>query len=232
MKNSNWISLIIIGLILMTAVTSFSSTDFEKLLTEKIIDHYDLYEYDIEIELRSSRFKQSEFDFDSLSIQPMTDSKPRGLLAFKVALFNEKQEIEKAQIRVKISYFEDVLIASDRIGRHQIINSENCISKRMEITSLTARPLTSENSLADLWSKRDIRKGQILSSGSVEKIPTILTGQGISILYKSNVIEISAKGLAMESGYIGERIRIKNEQSKKILTGTIIDGGTVEIAVR
>jgi flagella basal body P-ring formation protein FlgA len=99
----------------------------------------------------------------------------------------------------------------------------------MEITSLTSRPLTSENSLADLWAKRDIRKDQILSSGSVEKIPTVLSGQGVSILYKSAILEISAKGVAMESGYVGEKIRIKNDQSKKVLTGTILDSETVEI---
>ncbi|MCP4704974.1 MAG: flagellar basal body P-ring formation protein FlgA [candidate division Zixibacteria bacterium] len=232
MKNGKWICLLIIGLIMMTAVNSFSDTFFEELLTENIINYYDLDDYDIEVEIRSSRFDQTNFIFDSLALKPMTESKPRGLMAFKIFLFNEGQEIEKGQIRVKIAYYEDVLIASDRIGRHQLINNENCISKRMEITSLTSKPLTSEASLADLRSKRNIRKGQILSSGSVEKIPTILTGQGISIFYKSSILEISAKGKAMESGYIGERIRVKNEQSKKILTGVIIDGETVEIAVR
>ena len=232
MRNGKWICLIIIGLILMTAASSFSNTYFEELLTERIINYYDLGEYDVEIEIRSKHFDTDSIEFDSLVINPMTNSKPRGILSFKVALFNQGQEIKKGQTRVKISHFEDVLIAADRISRHQIINSENSISKRMEITSLTANPLTSENSLAELWAKRSIKKGQILSSGSVEKIPTILTGQGISILYKSNILEICAKGKAMESGYVGEKIRVKNGQSKKILTGTILDSETVEIAGR
>lgn len=232
MKNGKWICLIIIGLILTAASNGFCNSEFKKLLSENIINFYNLEEYDIEVEIRSNRFDVGQLDFDSLSINPMTNSKPRGLLSFKVVLFNEGQNIKSGQIRVKIAYFENVLIAADRIGRHQVINQENCLSKRMEITSLTSRPLTSESSLADLWSKRDIRKGQILSSGSIEKIPTILSGQGVSILYKSAVLEISAKGKALESGYIGEKIRIKNEQSKKILTGTIIDGETVVIAAR
>ncbi len=232
MKNGKWICLIIIGLILMTAANSFSETNFERLLSESIINFYDLNEYDIEIELRSDHFDADSFDFDSLTIKPMSQSKPRGLLSFKIALFNEGQEIKEGQTRVKIAYFEEVLIAADRIGRHQIINSENCISKRMETTSLTSSPLTSETSLAELWAKRSIKKGQILSSGSIEKIPTILTGQGVSILYKSSVLEISAKGKAMESGNVGDKIRIKNDQSKRILTGTILDSETVEIAGR
>ncbi len=232
MKNGKWICLIIIGLILMTAANSFSETNFERLLSESIINFYDLNEYDIEIELRSNHFNTESLDFDSLTIKPMSQSKPRGLLSFKVALFNEGQIIKEGQTRVKVAYFEEVLIAADRIGRHKIINSENCISKRMETTSLTSNPLTSENSLAELWAKRSIKKGQILSSGSVEKIPTILTGQGVSILYKSSILEISAKGKAMESGYVGDKIRIKNDQSKRILTGTIVDGETVKIAGR
>lgn len=232
MKNGKWICLIIIGLILMTAANGFSGTEAEKLLTENIINYYNLEDYDIEIKIRSNHFDINSYDFDRLTITPMTKSKPRGLLAFKVTLFNKGQKMETGQVRVKIAYFDNVLIATDRIGRHQLINNENCTAKRMEITSLTARPLTSESSLADLRSKRDIRNGQILSSGSTEKIPTILSGQGVSILYKSTILEISAKGKAMESGYVGEKIRIKNEQSKKIITGIIVDSETVEIAVR
>ncbi len=230
MKNGKWICLFIIGLILTTAANSFSNTYFEKLLTESIINFYNLEEHDIEVDIRSNRFDTSSLFFDSLAIKPMTNSKPRGLLAFKIALFKEGREIKKGQIRVKIAYYDNVLVATDRIRRHQSITSENCKLERMEITSLTSRPLTSENSLADLWAKRDIRKDQILSSGSVEKIPTVLSGQGISILYKSAVLEISAKGVAMESGYVGEKIRIKNDQSKKVLTGTILDSETIEIA--
>ena len=131
MKNGKWICLIIIGLILTTAVNSFSTNSFEKLLTESIINFYNLEEFDIEVDIRSNRFDINSLDMDSLTIKPMTNSKPRGLLAFKVALFKEGQEIKKGQIRVKIAYYDNVLVATDRIGRHQSITRENCISKRM-----------------------------------------------------------------------------------------------------
>jgi flagella basal body P-ring formation protein FlgA len=99
----------------------------------------------------------------------------------------------------------------------------------MEITSLTDRPLTSEDELSGLWTKKDIRKNQILSSSSLEKIPTVFSGQGVSILYKKAGLEISANGKAMESGYTGDIIKIKNKQSKKIITGTILDEETVRV---
>lgn len=230
MKTGKWICLTIMGLMLLTTGNSFADDNFNKLLTERIINYYNLENSDIEVELRSNRFDFSSLVYDDLTIEPMTRSKPRGLLSFEVTLLKNGTKVKREQIRVKISHFDNVLIATERLGRHKKLNSDNTQIKRMEITSLTSRPLTSDQSLFDLWTKRDIRKDQILSSNSVETIPTILSGQGVSILYRSSALEISLSGIAMESGYTGEKIRIKNDRSKKILTCTVLDGETVEIA--
>jgi flagella basal body P-ring formation protein FlgA len=230
MKCGKWICLIVIGLMILSAGNVFSNDKFKSLLYNEIINFYDLNDADIEVEIRSNRLDTDTLAFDSLSIKSLTRSKPRGLLGLQVSLYNGGQEIQTGQIRVKIDHYASVLVATDRIGRHKPITNENSRIERMEITSLTAEPLTSDDGLADLWTKRDIRKDQILSSNSVEKIPTILSGQGVSILYKTTALEISSRGIAMESGYAGEKIRIKNEHSNKILTCTVLDGETVEVA--
>jgi len=230
MKCGKWICLIIMGMMILSTGNVFSNDKFESLLYNEIINYYDLNDADVEIEVRSNRLALDTLTFDSLSIRSLTRSKPRGLLGLQVMLYNQGKEIQTGQIRVKIDHYASVLIATDRIGRHKPLTPENSKIERMEITSLTAEPLTSDEGLAGLWTKRDIRKDQILSSNSVEKIPTVLSGQGVSILYKSTALEISSKGIAMESGYAGDKIRIKNEHSNKILTCTVLDGETVEVA--
>jgi len=229
MKTGKWICLTIIGLMLSITGNAFSENDFTELLTERIISYYNLENSDVEIEVRSNRFDLDSLVYDDMSIKPMTNSDPRGLLSFEATLLNDQKEVGQGQVRVKISYFGNVLVATERLGRHKILGADNSKIERMDITSLTSNPLTSDDSLAEFWTKRDIRKGQIISSNSVEKIPTILSGQGVSILYRSSALEISLSGIAVESGYTGEKIKIKNDQSNKILTCTVLDNETVEV---
>jgi flagella basal body P-ring formation protein FlgA len=66
----------------------------------------------------------------------------------------------------------------------------------------------------------------------IEEIPTIISGQDVEIVYRAPGFEVSAQGLALQSGYRGEIIKIKNLQSKKIITATVQDDGTVLVASR
>ena len=58
----------------------------------------------------------------------------------------------------------------------------------------------------------------------------IKKGQKISLVATRNGITVAAAGTAREDGYAGERIRVINEKSKKILVGIVCKGGVVEIA--
>ena len=99
----------------------------------------------------------------------------------------------------------------------------------MEITSLTENPVTSEDELSGKWAKRNVGKGQILTSRMFETIPAITSGQEVSILYKSTGLEISTRGTALQSGNIGDLIKIRNNQSKKIIACTVMDDETVQV---
>lgn len=230
MRYDKWICLIFAAGLLLTAADAFGDEALDKAIVDGIAEHYNLDAYDFEIDIRSNRIDAGADNFDSLSITPLTESEPRGLLSFKVILFKEGKPVDEGQVRVKIEYFQKVMVATDRIRRHQPVTSDKVTIKRMETTSLTVRPLTLDDSISGMWAKRDIRKNQIISSSLIEKIPAIQTGRGVAILYKKSGLEITARGAAMEDGYIGERIKVQNNQSKKVISCVVMDNETVQIA--
>jgi len=224
----NWLKWLII--FCFTTANGFCGTSLEQDVKSGIIKLYNLESEDVEIELRNRRLDFDEtINYDSLSFNPLTRTEPRGLMSFKVTAFRQGQELTSDQIRVKISYFQEVLVTTDRIGRRDNITPDKITLKRMEITSLTDRPLTSEDNLSGIWALKRIKKGQILTTSLIEMIPPILNGQGVSIHYNSGPLEISARGTAMEDGHIGEKIRIKNNQSRKTIVCTVIDDESVQI---
>lgn len=229
MKYDKWICLTLLAGMLLCAGSTLGSEALNRAITSSIIDYYDLDSSDIEIDIRSNRIEADSTDFDSLAVEPLTRGEPRGLLSFKVILLKKGTVTEEGQVRVKIEYFRDVMVTTDRIRRHQPITPDKVTIKRMETTSLTVRPLTLDDNISGMWAKRDIRKNQIVSSSLIEKIPAIQTGQGVAILYKKAGLEITVRGAAMENGHVGERINVQNNQSNKVISCVVLNDETVQV---
>jgi flagella basal body P-ring formation protein FlgA len=230
MSKGKWICLALTVMLILLGSSGFADDTFNNILRSSIIDYYNLGENDVEIEIRSNRVKYEAVEYDSLSIEPMTRKEPRGLISFKVSLYKNDLVVADGQVRVKIAYFENVLVTQDRISRHETISPDKITLTRMEVTSLTGRPLTSEDELTGMRARRSIKKGQILNSGIIEVIPVVFPGQGVSILYKSGGLEINAQGTAMEDGNTGDLIRVRNNQSGKTILCTVLNSELVQIA--
>jgi flagella basal body P-ring formation protein FlgA len=229
MKYDKWICLTLLAGMLFCIGSASRAETLDRTIIKGIIDYYDLGAYDIEIDIRSNRLRADSTDFDSLTVEPLTRGEPRGLLSFKVFLFKEGTVSEEGQVRVKIEYYQDVMVTTDRIRRHQPVTPDKVTIKRMETTSLTVRPLTLDDNISGMWAKRDIRKNQIVSSSLIEKIPAVQTGQGVAILYKTAGLEITARGAAMENGHVGEKIKVQNNQSNKVISCVVLNNEIVQV---
>ncbi len=212
-----------------------SASNLNEILKKEIISLYSIDTSRCDIEIKKNRIRIKADEFDSLCVNSLAGSisdaqlVPRGSISLRVKFYKDKNEIKKGQIRVKVRHFENVLISIDRIKRFEIPTPEKYKIKWMEITSLTDNPVTSEDELSGKWAKRNVGKGQILTSRMFETIPTITSGQEVSILYKSTGLEISTRGTALQSGCIGDLIKIKNNQSRKIIACTVMDDATVQV---
>ena len=54
-------------------------------------------------------------------------------------------------------------------------------------------------------------------------------GDEVELVARTNRLAVSALGQAMQDGGIGERIRVKNSDSGKILYGQILDAATIQV---
>ncbi len=224
----NWLK----WLIILTFVTAdgFAGDEVVKDIQNGIIRMYNLDPLNTEVEMRTREIQIPEGAYDSLDFKQLTRTEPRGLMAFEISAYQNGEKIAEDQVRVRIAYHEIVYVTTDRIGRREQINPEKLTLKRMEITSLTDKPLTSDDDLTGVWSLKSIKKDQILTTGLVESVPPILSGQGVSIQYINGPLEITARGTALEDGQPGEMIRVRNDESRKTILCTVIDSKTVQIS--
>ncbi len=79
--------------------------------------------------------------------------------------------------------------------------------------------------------RRNLAKGQILTTSAVEPVPDIEVGREVSIQCTNGLFTVTAvRNSAADQAHIGDLIRVKNRASGKIIQARILDNSTVAIA--
>ena len=91
------------------------------------------------------------------------------------------------------------------------------------------KPMTQTALVAGQISKRQIRKGQIITQQDLQKQYHVKRGDVITVIAQRGALKIQTHGVANENGNLGQLIRIKNITSKKVIIGKVIDKKTVQV---
>ena len=100
-----------------------------------------------------------------------------------------------------------------------------------DITQSRHGYFTDIDALGDMRTRRSVVAGDVLTRNHVEVIPVINRGDEVELVARTNSLAISAIGQAMQDGGIGERIRVKNSDSGKVLYGQILDASTIQVGL-
>ncbi len=228
MKTSFRIILIEI-LLVMVVMSSGYSMNIEESIVVKMFDKYQLDKEYYEIEVLSHRFSNIEIESDQISIRPMTEKDPIGLFTVAITVKQENQDVISSQVRLRIKRFAEVITVNDRIKRNKKISSDLLELQRKEITNLKEKPITDINEVLGLRFSRNLKRGQILTTASVETFPDVIRGREINIVYFVGLCKISALGVVLQEGRAGDYIKVKNKSSGKIIIARVVDNSAVAV---
>jgi len=214
----------LIGSSVFSAVEDNSQIIFDELITMFQLDSDD-YEFAI----LNSYIDLNKITSGNISIKPITQKDPIGIFSIIVDVYKNNEIVETGQVRLKIKKFQTVLVASDKIKRHDLFNDLNVILSRTEVTSLNEKSLIELSGLIDYRAKYNLRKGTILTMSTMEPIPDVESGKEVSIVYSSGNCRISAQGVVLQKGMTGDYIKVKNKASGKIVLARVIDNTAVAV---
>ncbi len=170
--------------------------------------------------------KRSEVDFD---ISLVDSSKDRGNIDLIVSATSNSIPLFKVPVNFKIRVFEYVAISKRRIGRHHNLSKENIFMDRRETTKFRGIVFSNMDTLVGKMTTKVVQPNTILTEGIVEIPPTVTKGSLIKLFIEASGFKIITKGLAQQTGYTGEVIKVKNLDSKKMLYGKIINSDKIQI---
>ena len=131
-------------------------------------------------------------------------------------------------IPLKMKVFQMVPITTKWLIPSQKVTEEDLQVQRVNITSLKGQFVEVKELIGQV-AQRSISPGSPLSSADVRKDPIVKRGQIVNATINDGAFEISAEMTAEESGFIGDTIKVKSKETKKILPAEIRNESSVVI---
>ena len=128
-----------------------------------------------------------------------------------------------------IKIYETVVVLSRPVQRGEIITKEHLAIEKRDVSKLRGDFVTQTEQVENKQAARQIPAGAILGLRSFIEPMAIKRGDKIIISSIQTDFAIRMSGVAMMDGTKGQFIRIKNENSGRIISATVIEPGLVSV---
>ena len=146
----------------------------------------------------------------------------------KARIFINGKPYRDIPFMVSIKIFDLVLIANHDLRIETPVNESDFRVEEIAIDGRTEY-LKDPDEVKGLVPHRFIRAGSPVTIDYFQQPVAVEAGHIVKIIFKQGGLQVSAKGVAMTRGRIGQIIKVKNEASQKIVSARIIDSQTVEV---
>jgi len=130
---------------------------------------------------------------------------------------------------VRIAVLTDVVVARRPIGRYKPISEKDVKLQRQDLTDLPAHIFTDLNEVIGKRSKRMIQANTVLRHDMIETPPLVHRGSMVLIVAESGGLKVTTVGEVKSSGYLGQRVKVVNLDSKKKIFARVVDENTVRV---
>lgn len=132
-------------------------------------------------------------------------------------------------ITTTISRFDEVMVSNGSFSRGHIIKKSDVYKTRKDLSKLPFGYITNSVDVIGKQLRRHVQAGRILVPSQLRNPLIIKRGETVALQRKTSGFMVSMKGTAMMDGAVGDKIRVKNNSSKRIIEGEISRSGAVII---
>jgi len=131
--------------------------------------------------------------------------------------------------KVRVSVYQTVVLLKQPVRQGTSIEPSNLALEKRDMTGQRGGYFTDPASLEGQIAKRTLPGGLILGPEHLTTPSPVRRGQQVSIQARSAGVDISMPGIALSDGRPGQRIRVRNAQSGRIIEGTVTRPGVVTV---
>ncbi len=149
---------------------------------------------------------------------------------FRTTVLVDGKPCKTLYLRASVHPLEHVAVATRDIGRGSPINDTDFTMIRKDLAELSDGFFTDRAELRGLIAARSLSAGSVISLRCVDRPVVMKRGKIVTAEVRGRSFRITAMVKAMDNGRVGDVVRLTNLDSRKTLTGEVIDENTVRVA--
>ena len=197
-----------------------------------------------EVVLKDSPWPKEDVQITNFSVRPLAMTLPTGNFDYRITQKPNdfrpgkknvtadilKDGVEQGQVKMSgdLRLFGTVVNTTKRLNRNDIISDEDVIAKRQDISMLDSGLIQEPKQAVGQKLKLSLPAGAVLYNQNLDAPPLVNRGERVTIMAKSQAIQITAPGEARNSGALGEMVRVKNLTSRHEIQARVLSAGVVE----
>jgi len=134
-------------------------------------------------------------------------------------------------VSARVAVYGPVVVAAEPLPRGTPVTPQHVRVERRDLSTLSFGWLTAPEQALGRITKRPYRPGQVLQPNQLEEPKLVRRGEQVIVRASAGGLEISINGQALADGVRGERIRVRNLRSKRIIEGEVVDAGVVRVNI-
>lgn len=148
-------------------------------------------------------------------------------------LFISKGEVISAMpVSGRYEEMERLPVLSQRIGHGEMITAEHVVLKSFPRSRVRPTMVTEEKELIGKTPRRTISVNRPIRSDELQMPDVLQKGSMVKMLYQTPYMEISTTGEALESGAIGQTVRVRNRDSGMAIYGNVVSANEVQVTAQ
>jgi len=130
--------------------------------------------------------------------------------------------------RAYVRMYRQVAVLNRAVKQGELLGADAIALEKRDLAQLRGGYLTPEQIIGKP-ARRTLSAGTVLNPDHFAAIKLIRRNQQVAIKARNPGFEISMNGIALMDGQTGQRIRVRNEESKRIVEGLVVGEGVVSV---
>ena len=126
--------------------------------------------------------------------------------------------------------WREVPVPTRQLERGMLVAPEDVQLVRLNLLQQPADIISNINDMIGKRAKARIVPGETVRRAMLDIPPVISKGSKVNVVYKRGALSATLVGIAVDDGFEGGKIRIRNEASKKVIDAKVIDAETAEVS--
>lgn len=134
-------------------------------------------------------------------------------------------------VPVRVSLFAEVVVAARPLARNSALAQTDLKLERRDLARLHNGYFTDPAALVGKKLTRPVPLNAALTDSQIREPLAVRRGQRVTLVATGSGIEVRMGGEALADGAAGDRIRVRNSSSRRVVDGIVQDAGTVQVAM-